>query len=106
MGKDTSNLLLDFYPTNAALGSNNRIHVQIHNETNGRSASFMLDSWKAQFIQGLGTGKSTVELTLTDKDGKALEGPNTTITRSINLSAGEPMQAAPAAAPAADTAKK
>lgn len=92
LGKDTSNLLLDFYPTNATLGANNRIHVQVNNETNGRSASFMLDSWKAQFIQGLGTGKATVVLTLTDKDGKALEGPNTTISRTINLAASEPMK--------------
>lgn len=91
LGKDTSNLLLDFYPTNVALGTSHRVHVQVSNETNGRSASFMLDSWKAQFIQGLGTGKSTVVLTLTDKDGKPLEGPNTTVTRSINLAASEPM---------------
>jgi hypothetical protein len=92
IGKDTNNLLLDFYPVNVAWGSVNRVKAVVQNETNGRSASFMLDSWKPSFIQGLGTGKASVTLTLVDKDGNPLSGPNTSITRNINLAASEPMK--------------
>ena len=92
LGKDTSNLLLDFYPTNVSWGTTHRVKAEVHNETNGRSATFMLDSWKPSFIQGLGTGKATVVLTLVDKDGNAVSGPNTSITRNINLAASEPMK--------------
>ena len=52
----------------------------------------MLNEWKPKFIQGLGTGKASVTLTLVDKDGTPVQGPNTSATRNINLAASEPMK--------------
>ncbi len=93
LGKDTANVLLDFYPVYALLGGNDyKVKVDIRNESNGRSGSFLLNEWKPKFIQGLGTGKATVTVALVDKDGKAVEGPNTSATRNINLAASEPMK--------------
>jgi hypothetical protein len=92
LGKDTANLLLDFYPTNVSLGGDYRVKVDVKNETSGKSASFMMNEWKPKFIQGLGTGKASVTLTLVDKDGSAVEGANTTVTRNINLAASEPLK--------------
>jgi hypothetical protein len=92
LGKDTANVLLDFYPTNVALGGDYKVKADIRNESNGRNASFTLNEWKPKFIQGLGTGKASVTLTLVDKDGRALEGANTSVTRNFNLAATEPLK--------------
>jgi len=92
LGKDTANVLLDFYPVNTALGGDHKVKADVTNESTGKTASFTLDQWKPHFLQGLGTGKATVVLTLVDKDGTPVSGPNTTITRSINLAASEPMK--------------
>jgi hypothetical protein len=92
LGKDTANVLLDFYPAHVNLGSDQKVKVDISNESNGRKASFMLNEWKPKFIQGLGTGKATVTLTLVDENETPVQGPNTTITRNINLAASEPMK--------------
>jgi hypothetical protein len=93
LGKDTSNVLLDFYPVHVFLGGNDyKVKVDIKNESNGRASSFLLNEWKPKFIQGLGTGKATISLALVDKDGKPVEGPNTSTSRSINLAASEPMK--------------
>lgn len=91
LGKDTANVLLDFYPVNTSLGADYKVKADIKNETNGRSTSFTLGEWKPHFLQGLGAGKTTVVLTLVDRDGKLAEGPNTSITRTINLAASEPL---------------
>jgi hypothetical protein len=92
LGKDTANVLLDFYPVNATPGNDYKVKADIKNETNGRTASFTLGEWKPQFIRGLGTGKSTVTLTLVDKEGTPVQGAYTSVTRTINLAASEPMK--------------
>ncbi len=92
LGKDTANLLLDFYPTNVALGTDYKVKADVTNETNGRTASFTLSEWKPGFIQGLGTGKASVTLTLVNKDGTPVQGVNTSVTRNINLAASEPIK--------------
>lgn len=92
LGKDTANLLLDFYPTMATLGNDYKVKADIKNESTGKTASFTLGEWKPKFIQGLGTGKASVTLTLVDKDGKQVSGLNTTVTRNFNLAASEPMK--------------
>ena len=91
LGKDTANVLLDFYPVNAKIGLDYKVKADIRNENTGATASFTFDTWKPAFLQGLGTGKTTVVLTLIDKDGKPLTGEHTSITRTINLAAAEPM---------------
>jgi hypothetical protein len=92
IGKDIDNVLLDFYPVNTTLGTDHKVKADIKNETTGATASFTLDQWTPKFIQHLGAGKATVVLSLVDKDGKAVEGPNTSVTRSITLSAAEPLK--------------
>lgn len=89
VGKDMENVLLDFYVMNATLGSDYMVKADVKNETTGASASFDVKDWKSNFIKGLGEGKSTVTLTLIDKDGKQV-GDNK-ITRNIRLSSAEPM---------------
>ena len=92
LGKDTANLLLDFYMWNANLGSDYKVKANIKNETNGQERTVDFDTWQAMFIEHLGTGKSSVSLSLTDMQGKAIEGPMTTVTRNFQMAAQEPLQ--------------
>ncbi len=92
LGGDTANILLDFYPVNAALGNDLRVKVDVKNEATGKTASFMLNEWKAHFLQNLGTGKANVSLSFVDKDGKEITGPMSSISRTINLAASEPIK--------------
>lgn len=91
LGKDTANLLLDYYVWNADPGTYS-VKAMISNTDKGREKEEILNDWKALFIQNLGTGKSSITLSLTDRDGKQVEGPMTTVTRNIQLAAQEPLQ--------------
>lgn len=91
LGKDTANLLLDYYLMNGTLGDKLKVKADVTNETNGRTASFTFSEWKPQFLTGLGTGKAKVTLTLLDENGAAIEGQS--VTRDgIRLAAAEPMK--------------
>lgn len=92
MGKDTTNLLFDFYVWNASLGSDYKVKAIINNESNGQSKELLIDTWQALFIEHLGTGKASVSISLLDKEGKAVDGPMTNATRNIQLAAQEPLQ--------------
>jgi len=92
LGKDTANVLLDYYLANAKLGTDLQVKADIKNETTGATASFNLNEWKPKFIQGLGTGKCMVTLTLIDKSGTPVAGPNTTMSRNFTLAASEPLK--------------
>jgi hypothetical protein len=89
IGKDTANVLLDFYIWNCSLAADGyKIKADITNEDKpGQQLSVTLDKWESHFIQNLGTGKSKVTLTLLDKDGKQVEGPQTTASREFTLKA-------------------
>jgi hypothetical protein len=91
LGKDTNNLLLDFYVWNAQLGADYKVKTNIKNEQNGQQKEAVLDIWQAQFIEHLGTGKSSVSITLVDKDGNAVQGPMTSATRNFQMAAQEPL---------------
>ncbi|MBA3827728.1 MAG: hypothetical protein H0X33_02220 [Taibaiella sp.] len=94
IGKDTANVLLDFYVWNAGL-SNDGYKVKAHIMNEGiktQDTTVTITDWKPYFIQNLGQGKSQVTLSLVDKDGKTVEGPSTTATREFNLTAQEPMK--------------
>jgi hypothetical protein len=91
LGKDTANVLLDFYLMNASLGERQKVKADVTNETNGRTASFTLSEWKPQFITGLGTGNAKVTLTLLDQNGAPIEGQSVT-REGIRLAAAEPMK--------------
>lgn len=93
IGKDTANVLLDFYVMNTTLGADGyKVKAQVMNETLNTDNTFTVDTWESNFIQNLGTGKCKVMLTLLDKDGKAVEGPMTSTTRSFNMAVSEPMK--------------
>jgi len=88
-GKDTINILLDFYVWNCTLAPDGyKIKADIANEDKpAQQLTATIDKWEPHFIQNLCTGKCKVTLTLLDKDGKQVEGPQTTATREFNLKA-------------------
>lgn len=90
LGKDTTNVLFDFYVWNATLGADYKVNAKI--SSGGTEKVVDVTEWKPQFLQGLGMGKSSITLTLVDKDGKPVEGPNTYVSREFNLSADEPIK--------------
>lgn len=92
LGKDTANLLLDFYVWNANLGSDYQVKADFVNEKTGQTGSYTFTEWKPKFIQNLGTGNAKVTLSLVDKDGKPVNESMNKITRDIRLAAQEPMQ--------------
>ncbi len=104
MGKDVTNILLDFYVWNCSLAADGyKVKADISNETiPTQQLSATVDKWEPHFIQNLGLGKCKVSLTLVDKDGKAVEGPMTAASREFNLAAGD----VSATAPKPDTVKK
>lgn len=92
LGADSTNLLFDFYVWNAALGADYKVKAQIKNESNGQSKDLTVDTWQAMFIEHLGTGKSSISISLVDKEGKAVDGPMTNATRNFQVAAQEPLQ--------------
>jgi hypothetical protein len=92
LGKDTENLLFDFYVWNANLGAND-YKVKAVVKTDGGETPFDITEWKPKFINGMPMGKSSITLTLVDKDGKKVDGPETEVTREFNLAQDEPMPA-------------
>jgi hypothetical protein len=90
-GKDTANILLDFYVWNCNLAADGyKVKAEISNEARtAQQLTTTIDKWEPHFIQNLGTGKCKVVLTLIDKDGKPAEGPMTSATREFNLAAQE-----------------
>lgn len=93
IGKDTANVLLDFYVWNTTLGADgNKVKAQVTNETLKTDTTITINAWEANFIQNLGTGKCKVALTLLGKDGQPVSGPMTAATREFNMAASEPMK--------------
>lgn len=90
LGKDTENILLDFYVWNATLGNDYKVKADIN--TGGKDTSIMISEWKSYFLKNLAMGKSTIKLTLVDKDGNQVNGPETEVSRDINLAMDEPMK--------------
>jgi hypothetical protein len=87
LGADTKNLLLDFYVYNTTLASDgNKVKVDV-NGTN-----FDIDKWRPYFIENAPMGEVTVKIQLTDKDGKNIEGINTSVSRTAKLAQQEPMK--------------
>lgn len=93
LGKDTANLLLDFYVWNGTVGNDLRVVADVENTTTGVKGSYTFTDWKPKFVTGLGTGTAKVTLRLTDKDDKTVAGPQSEVTReNIRLAASEPMK--------------
>jgi hypothetical protein len=91
MGKDTENLLFDFYVWNTTLSQNGyKVKAQVKGD--GQDTTMMVTEWKPYFLKNMPMGKSSIMLTLVDKDGNKVDGPQTEVTREINLSKDEPMK--------------
>lgn len=79
-GKDTQNVLLDFYLVNTTLSADgNKVKADINGE------EFTLDSWGPYEIKGLPIGETTVKLSLVGPDGDELSGDNVSIERKVTL---------------------
>jgi hypothetical protein len=87
IGTDTKNVLLDFYVYNTTLAADgNKVKASIN------GTDFMIDKWQPYFIQNAPMGDVTVNVQLVDKDGKNVEGVNTSVSRSIKLAEQEPVK--------------
>ena len=88
-GKDTANILLDFYIWNCTLAPDGyKVKAEIINSDKpSQQQTITIDKWEPHFIQNLCTGKSKVTLTLLDKDGKPVDGPLTSAGREFTLKA-------------------
>jgi len=90
LGKDTENVLFDFYVWNATLGNDYKVKADI--SAGGKDTSMLISDWKPYFLKNLPMGKTTIKLTMVDKDGNKVQGDNTEVSRDINLSKDEPMK--------------
>ncbi len=92
MGKDTANVLLDFYVWNGTLGDNLKVVADVENTTTGAKGSHTFTNWKPLFVEGLGTGVARVKLRMVDGSGNLVAGPQSEVTReNVRLAAAEPM---------------
>ena len=79
-GKDTENLLLDFFVLNTTLAENgNKVRATINGE------EFLIAEWAPQVVRGLPLGEVTITLELIDAEGNAIPGPFNKVTRTVML---------------------
>ena len=79
-GKDTENLMLDFFVLNTTLSEDgNKVKATINGE------EFTLTEWAPYVINGLEMGEVTIELELVDSEGNFIEGPFNKVKRSVTL---------------------
>ena len=80
VGKDTEQVMLDFYLVNTDLSATgNKVRATIN------GTEFMLDRWLPYIIQGLPMGENTIQLELVDNSGNVLPGPYNSVTRTFTL---------------------
>ena len=80
VGKDTEQVMLDFYLVNTTLSpTGNKVRATIN------GTEFMLDRWLPYIIQGLPMGENTIQLELVDNSGNVLPGPYNSVTRTFTL---------------------
>lgn len=79
-GKDTENLMLDFFVLNTTLSEDgNKVKATINGE------EFMITEWAPHVITGLPMGEVTIQLELLDAEGNVIEGPFNKVTRTVML---------------------
>lgn len=87
---NTDNLLFDFYVWNTRLSDSVMVKAKIKGD--GVDTTMDINTWKAMFLKNMPMGKSSIKLTLVDKNGKKIEGPETEVSREFNLAKDEPMK--------------
>jgi hypothetical protein len=80
-GKDTENIMLDFYLHNVTLGNDYKVKVEAGDQT------FMVDNWKPYILKGLPMGENTITLTLVDAAGNTVDTPLNPVSRTFTLAA-------------------
>lgn len=79
-GEDTRAVLLDFFLVNTVLSADNhQVRALINDQ------EFILQQWTPYEILNLPAGENTVQLTLLDENGQALEGDHVSVDRTIRL---------------------
>ncbi|MEM8927206.1 MAG: hypothetical protein AAGC45_03300 [Bacteroidota bacterium] len=79
-GKDTENLLLDFFVLNTTLSEDgNKVRATINGE------EFMITEWAPHVITGLEMGEVNIQLELLDNEGNLIDGPFNKVNRSVTL---------------------
>ncbi|TKD62581.1 hypothetical protein [Flavobacterium sp. ASW18X] len=79
-GKDTENLLLDFFVLNTTLSADgNKVKATINGQ------EFMITEWAPHVIKGLNKGEVTIKLELIDQEGNGIPGPFNTVERTVTL---------------------
>ncbi len=79
-GKDTENLLLDFFVINTTLSEDgHKVRVTVNDD------QFMITEWAPHILKGLPMGEVTIQLELLDAGGNPVPGPFNNVTRVVNL---------------------
>jgi hypothetical protein len=79
-GKDTENLLLDFFLVNAEISeTGNKVKATINGE------DFMITEWAPYVIKGLDKGEVEIRLQLLDAEDNLIPGPFNDVTRMVTL---------------------
>ncbi|UZO79145.1 hypothetical protein NBT05_09190 [Aquimarina sp. ERC-38] len=79
-GKDTEQILLDFFVLNTTLSESG---TKVRTTINGKQ--FMVEEWVPHVIKGLPMGEVTIQLELTDTSGNLIPGPFNSVTRKVTL---------------------
>lgn len=90
LGKDTENVLFDFYVWNGTLGNDLKVKADI--TSGGKDTSIIVSDWKPYTLKNLAMGKNTIRLSMVDAKGNKVDGPNTEVSRDFNLAKDEPMK--------------
>jgi hypothetical protein len=82
VGKDTEQIMLDFYLVNTTLSAKgNKVRATIN------GTEFILDRWMPYILEGLPMGDNTIKLELIDNSGSLVPGPYNSVTRTFKLTA-------------------
>lgn len=77
--KNTEKVMLDFFLTNADLGSNYKVNANINGEDH------LIDNWQPYYIEGLPMGENLITLTLVDGAGNKVDSPLNPVSRKFTL---------------------
>ncbi|MEW7281296.1 hypothetical protein ABW636_22110 [Aquimarina sp. 2201CG1-2-11] len=79
-GKDTEQILLDFFVLNTQLSKKgHKVRATINGE------EFIITEWAPQVIKGLPMGEITIQLELLDEAGELIPGPFNKVNRKVLL---------------------
>ena len=79
--KETTKVMLDFFPVNCEIGKKYRVSANINGQI------FILDKWQPYYIEGLPLGDNKIILTLIDAAGKPVKTPLNPVERTFSLKA-------------------